>query len=216
MLKQEADIQEAAAAWRRLVLAGASAGNPDVSAWPTQEVSDSMWATSGRSSGSTRRRPKQPGAVRDRTASWPVTDVGEGVLDRNAFMQFRAAVRVLLALRSSASSASSGWMDTLSPWLLAVQRACSRQPAQAPSGERTVLPGSNGMLTPAGPVSCPTANWILDAAGSFPANGDAQATTAAIAARAGVSEALLFAAAESPRDLHRPGIRPARAAARLW
>ena len=56
-------------------------------------------------------------------------------------------------------------MDTLRPLLLAVHRACSGHAAQVPAGKRTVLPGSNGMLTPAGQVSCPAAkprvNWSL-------------------------------------------------------
>ena len=56
-------------------------------------------------------------------------------------------------------------MDTLRPWLLAVQRARSGHAAQVSSGKRTVLPGSNGMATPAGQVSCPAAksrvNWSL-------------------------------------------------------
>ncbi len=56
-------------------------------------------------------------------------------------------------------------MDTLRPWLLAVQRARSGHAAQVSGGKRTVLPGSNGMVTPAGQVSRPAAksrvNWSL-------------------------------------------------------
>jgi hypothetical protein len=48
---------------------------------------------------------------------------------------------------------------------LAVQRARSGQAAQESLGKRTVLPGANGMATPAGRVSCPAVksrvNWSV-------------------------------------------------------
>ena len=49
--------------------------------------------------------------------------------------------------------------------MLAVQRCRSGQVAQVSVGKCTVVPGSNGMLTPAGQVSFPAAksmlNWSL-------------------------------------------------------
>ena len=68
--------------------------------------------------------------------------------------------------RSSARSCSSGWMLTLRPAALEVQRCRSGQAAQASFGSGPpVLPGSNGMATPAGQVSCPAlksrVNWSL-------------------------------------------------------
>jgi len=97
-------------------------------------------------------------------AAPPVPDVGEGVLDLDAFAQFLASLRGLVA-RSSVSSASSGWMETLRPALLTVHRCRSGQAAQVALGNRTVRPAWNGMVTPAGQVRCPAAksmlNWSL-------------------------------------------------------
>jgi hypothetical protein len=49
-------------------------------------------------------------------------------------------------------------MATLRPDGLEVQRCRSGQAAQVFFGKRTVLPGWQGMLTPAGQVSCPAAS----------------------------------------------------------
>ena len=56
-------------------------------------------------------------------------------------------------------------MLRLRPAALEVRRCRSGQAAQASFGKRMVLPGSNGMATPAGQVSCPAlksrVNWSL-------------------------------------------------------
>jgi hypothetical protein len=84
-------------------------------------------------------------------AALPVPDVGEGVLNGDARSRsFARPSGVCWRWRNSASSASSGWMATLRPLLLAVQRARSGQAAQVSFGKRTVLPGRKGMATPAG------------------------------------------------------------------
>jgi murein endopeptidase len=67
-------------------------------------------------------------------AALPVADVGQGVLDLDAFAQFGAPGGVAWRSRSSASSASSGWMATLRPLLLVVHRSRSGQAAQAALG----------------------------------------------------------------------------------
>jgi hypothetical protein len=68
------------------------------------------------------------GAAVAGAAALPVADVGEGVLDCDAFAQLRASFGVCWRWRSSASSSSSGWMDTLRPLLLAVQRSRKDRP----------------------------------------------------------------------------------------
>jgi hypothetical protein len=53
-------------------------------------------------------------------------------------------------------------MDTLRPLLVVTPRARSGHAAQVSLGNRTVLPGSTGMVTPAGQVSCPAAKSRVD------------------------------------------------------
>ena len=89
--------------------------------------------------------------------------MGKCVLDRDAFAEFRAPVRGVLALAQLGQKRLVGVDATLRPWLLVVQRVRSGQAAQVLFGKRTVVPGSNGMADPAGQVSWPVAksrlNW---------------------------------------------------------
>ncbi len=106
------------------------------------------------------------GAAVAGAAALPLPDVGEGVLDGDAFAQLRAPLRGLLALAQLGQQRLVGVDgDAAGPLLLAVQRARSGQAAQVSFGKRTVLPGWNGMRTPAGQVSCPAPksmlNWSL-------------------------------------------------------
>lgn len=74
----------------------------------------------------------------------------EGVLDFDALVQSGTAIAGGLAFAQLAGSTSSGWMDTLRPLLLAMQRCRSGQAAQVSSGKCTVTPGWKACLPPPG------------------------------------------------------------------
>ena len=98
-------------------------------------------------------------------AALPVPDVGEGVLDGDAFAQLRAALRGLLALAQLGQQRLVGVDGDAAPAGAGGAALPQRAGGAGVLGKCTVVPGSNGMLTPAGQVSFPAAksmlNWSL-------------------------------------------------------
>jgi len=98
-------------------------------------------------------------------AALPVPDVGQGVLDGDAFAQLRPPMWGLLALAQLGQQRLVGVDGDRAPGRAGRAAGPRGQIAQLSLGNCTVVPGRNGMATPAGQVSFPAAksrrNWSL-------------------------------------------------------
>jgi hypothetical protein len=88
-------------------------------------------------------------------AALPVADLGQGVLDRDAFAQPGPPLRGELALAELGQQPLVGVVWTLRPRALVVHWVRSGQAWQTAAGNWTLPAGVNAISWPAGHTSCP-------------------------------------------------------------